>query len=199
MKSPWFTPRGWFVRLYVCTFVRLYVSLTTLSRSQCPRGLRPGTATFAFWHCVFKSRRGHGCPSVSCECCVSSGRGLWVGLITGPETSYGMCGVSECDRETSTMKRLWLTGGLWRHEQNLTTLTNTHFLNDINFLVSVVENRHIYCETRNEWGTRWGSWLRHCAASRKVAGSIPDGVAGNFHLHYPYGRPMALGLTQPLT
>jgi len=25
-------------------------------------------------------------------------------------------------------------------------------------------------------GTRWRSWLRHCATSRKVAGSIPDGV-----------------------
>jgi hypothetical protein len=25
-------------------------------------------------------------------------------------------------------------------------------------------------------GTRWRSWLRHGATSRKVAGSIPDGV-----------------------
>jgi len=31
------------------------------------------------------------------------------------------------------------------------------------------------------WGTRWRSWLRHCATSRKVAGSIPDGVIGCFH------------------
>jgi len=30
------------------------------------------------------------------------------------------------------------------------------------------------------WGTRWRSWLRHCATIRKVAGSIPDGVIGNF-------------------
>ena len=30
-------------------------------------------------------------------------------------------------------------------------------------------------------GTRWRSWLRHCAISRKVAGSIPDGVTGIFH------------------
>jgi len=29
-------------------------------------------------------------------------------------------------------------------------------------------------------GTRWRSWLRHCATSRKFAGSIPDGV-GIFH------------------
>jgi len=26
-----------------------------------------------------------------------------------------------------------------------------------------------------------GSWLRHCATSRKVAGSIPDGVTQIFH------------------
>jgi hypothetical protein len=30
-------------------------------------------------------------------------------------------------------------------------------------------------------GTRWSSWLRHCATSRKIAGSIPDGVTGIFH------------------
>ena len=39
-------------------------------------------------------------------------------------------------------------------------------------------------------GTLRRSWLRHCATSRKVAGSIPYGVTG---------RTMALGLTQPLT
>ena len=48
-------------------------------------------------------------------------------------------------------------------------------------------------------GTRWRSWLRHCTTSRKVAGSIPDGVTGIFHCHNPSGRTMALGSTQPLT
>ena len=46
---------------------------------------------------------------------------------------------------------------------------------------------------------RWRSWLRHCATSQKVAGSIPDGVIGIFHWHNPSGRTMALGSTQPLT
>ena len=27
----------------------------------------------------------------------------------------------------------------------------------------------------------WRSWLRHCATSRKVTGSVPDGVTGIFH------------------
>jgi hypothetical protein len=47
--------------------------------------------------------------------------------------------------------------------------------------------------------TRWRSWLRHCATSRKVAGSILDGTTDIFHWYNPYGRTMALGSTQPLT
>jgi len=48
-------------------------------------------------------------------------------------------------------------------------------------------------------GTRQRSWLRHCATSRKVAGSIPNRVTGIFHGHNPSVFTMALGLTQPLT
>ena len=45
------------------------------------------------------------------------------------------------------------------------------------------------------WGTRWLSCLRHCATSRKVEGSIPNGV-----IEYSFRpRTTALGLTQPLT
>ena len=46
--------------------------------------------------------------------------------------------------------------------------------------------------------TRWRSWLRHRATSRKVAGSIPDCVTGIFHSHNPSDRTTALGSTQPL-
>ena len=47
--------------------------------------------------------------------------------------------------------------------------------------------------------SRYGaSWLRHCAISRKVVGSIPVGV-GTFYWHNPSGRTVALGSTQPLT
>ena len=42
-------------------------------------------------------------------------------------------------------------------------------------------------------GSRW-----HCATSRKVAGSIPEGVIGIFHRHNPSGRTMSLGSTQSL-
>jgi hypothetical protein len=46
---------------------------------------------------------------------------------------------------------------------------------------------------------RWRSWLRHCATSQKVAGSISDGDIGIFHLRNPSDHTIALGFTQPLT
>ena len=47
-------------------------------------------------------------------------------------------------------------------------------------------------------GTSWRSWLRHCAISRKVAGSILVGDIRIFHWHNPSGRTMSLQVTQPL-
>ena len=47
--------------------------------------------------------------------------------------------------------------------------------------------------------TWWRSWLRHCATSRKVAGSIPDGIIGVFHWHNPSGCTRALRSSQRLT
>jgi hypothetical protein len=41
--------------------------------------------------------------------------------------------------------------------------------------------------------------LRHCATSRKVVSSIPDGAIGIFHWHNPSGRTMNLGLNHSLT
>ena len=59
----------------------------------------------AFWDCGFQSR-GEIWMSVSCECCVLSGGGLCVGLISCPEESYWMCGLSECDGEAPIMRKL---------------------------------------------------------------------------------------------
>jgi hypothetical protein len=44
---------------------------------------------------------------VSCECCVLSGRGLCVGLITCPTE----CGVAEYDSEASILRCPWLISG----------------------------------------------------------------------------------------
>ena len=44
---------------------------------------------------------------VSCECCVLSGGGLCVGLITRPEESYRLWCVVTRDLETSRKRRSW--------------------------------------------------------------------------------------------
>jgi hypothetical protein len=50
---------------------------------------------------------------VRCECCVLSGSGLCVGLITRPEESYRLWRVV-CDQETSKTRRLKPATGLWK-------------------------------------------------------------------------------------
>jgi len=47
-------------------------------------------------------------------------------------------------------------------------------------------------------GARGGATV-HCATSREIAGSIPDGNTGIFHWHNRSGRTVALASTQPLT
>ena len=51
--------------------------------------------------------------SASCECCVLSGSGLCLGLIVQRDPTE--CGVSPCDRESSTMRRPRPTGGMLSH------------------------------------------------------------------------------------
>ena len=41
----------------------------------------------------------------------------------------------------------------------------------------------------------WRSWLTHCSTSRRVAGTIPDGVIGIFQWPNPSGHIMALRLS----
>jgi hypothetical protein len=67
-----------------------------------------GLRLLARWDCGFESHRW-AWMFIACECFVLSGRGLCVGLITRPTE----CGVSECDRKVSIMRRPWPTRGCW--------------------------------------------------------------------------------------
>jgi hypothetical protein len=58
--------------------------------------------------------------------------------------------------------------------------------------VTRINSNYLTEQLFNLEGTRW---RRHCAASRKVAGSIPDGVIGISHWRNSSGRTMALGST----
>ena len=79
-------------------------------RSQWPRGLRHRSAAarvLRMWVQIVPK----ALMSVCCECCVLSGRGLCVELITHSEESYRLWCVDECDLETSWIGRPWPTGG----------------------------------------------------------------------------------------
>jgi hypothetical protein len=68
-------------------------------------GLRP----LACWGYGFESRRGHGCLSlVSVVCCQVEVSASGWSLVQRCPTD---CGVSECDREASTVRRPWPTRG----------------------------------------------------------------------------------------
>jgi hypothetical protein len=73
-----------------------------------PRGLRRGSMTARLLGLRVRNPPG-AWMSVFCECCVLSGTGLCVGLITRPEDSYRVW-LSESDREASIM-RPWTTRG----------------------------------------------------------------------------------------
>jgi len=65
----------------------------------------------------------------------------------------------------------------------------------VNVIILSFFSQQIYLHiTVQYWGTWWRSWLRHCATSWKVAGSITDGVNGIFHWHNPSGHTMAPGV-----
>jgi hypothetical protein len=58
---------------------------------------------------------------------------------------------------------------------------------------------HKYIRLLGQGGTRYRSWFRHYATTRKFAVSIPDEVIGFFNLPNSSSRTMALGSTPPLT
>ena len=77
-------------------------------RFQWPSGLSVSLETLACWGCGFESRAG-AWMYVCYECCVSSGRGLYDGLITRPEESYQLWCV--CDGKASILSKSWPTRG----------------------------------------------------------------------------------------
>jgi hypothetical protein len=103
---------------YICATAtlnaKIKVPICLRSRSQWPRGLRCGSAADRLLGLRVRIPPV-AWMSVSCECCVLSGRGLCYGLITRPEESYRLWCVSDCDREALIMKRPWPHWGLSRH------------------------------------------------------------------------------------
>jgi hypothetical protein len=64
---------------------------------------------------------------------------------------------------------------------------------------SIPDSKFYPHHLHTDGGMRWRSWLTHCAASQKVAASIPDGVIGIFRWLNPFSRTVAAGSTQTVT
>jgi hypothetical protein len=90
----------------VNTHVRLVLSLriSRVMPYSAPRGLRCGFAGARLLRSRVRISAGTW-MSLSSECCILSGRGLFDELITRPEESYWMWFVY--DREASTTRRPW--------------------------------------------------------------------------------------------
>jgi hypothetical protein len=58
---------------------------------------------------------------------------------------------------------------------NFSKMPNMYFTNDFKFLLVP-----LFQALQFSMGYTVAQWLRHCATSRKVAGSIPDDVTGIF-------------------
>ena len=71
----------------VCTHFHMRINVQ--GRSQWPRRLRRGSAAACLLGLLVRIPPGTW-KSVSCECCVLSGRGFRVGLSTRPEDPYRM-------------------------------------------------------------------------------------------------------------
>ena len=84
--------------------------------------------------------------SVCCDCCVLSDRGLWDELITSPEESYRLYVVSECDLETSWMRRSWPTGGCRAKNKHL------HFWLQNSTINCNAVPLHFHLVPRHIWG-----------------------------------------------
>jgi hypothetical protein len=78
------------------------------------------------------------------------------------------------------------------HHKGVMTVEAT--LHATNFSMSL---SHYFRSSIAQVSASFDGWLRHCATSRKVAGSIPDSVIGIFHSLHPSGRTMTLMSTQP--
>ena len=91
-------------------FISICVGKFLHSRAQWPNGFkarvcgRPLSGNAG-------SNPAEALMSVSCECCVLSGRGLCDGPIPRPEESYWLCCVIVCHVETSTVRRPWAPSG----------------------------------------------------------------------------------------
>jgi hypothetical protein len=93
------------------------------------------------WDCRLKSGSVHGCLSlVGVVCCQAEVSDSSPPIVQRSPTE---CGVSECDREVSTMRRPWPTGCCWAIEKRLIDVINRRDSNS-HYDVNCERNGRIY-------------------------------------------------------
>jgi hypothetical protein len=97
---------------YLCQVIAQSVLLLLKqhSRSHWPRGLRCRSVAARLLGLRVRIPSGTW-TSVCCECCMLSGRGVCVRLISPRGVLPSVVCVTECHHESSIMRRLWSTGG----------------------------------------------------------------------------------------
>ena len=108
-----------------------------MCRSQWPRGLRRGSAAARLLGLWVRIPPG-AWKFVSCECCVWSGGGLCVGLITRPEESCRLW----CVLSVVMNPRQWVDSGplgLLRHEKKKSVLEVVYRVRDLGSVVRTSE------------------------------------------------------------
>jgi hypothetical protein len=126
-------------------------------RSQWPRRLRSRSAAARLLRFWVRIPLGSWI-SISCECCVLSGRGFCDELITRPDESYWPWFVVVCDLETSWMRKPWSTRGCSAKKQ-------TKRLR--NYLHSVLYNQFIARNTDDVKSKRF------CSLVKDVLDGVP--------------------------
>ena len=102
----------------------LYSVRLNSGRSQWPRGLRRRSAAARMLRSWVRIPPG-AWIFVYCECCVLSGRGLCVKLITCPEEYYRMWCVVVCDLENLKNEEVMTRVGSQRHRKKIPLQTWT--------------------------------------------------------------------------
>ena len=89
---------------YTLSIARNFSNYMFKRQSQWPRGLRCGSTAARLLRLWVRIPPG---AFVCCECCVLSGKGLYVELITRPEESHRLWCIAMCDIGTTRMRRPW--------------------------------------------------------------------------------------------
>ena len=140
--SKWAAISSWRVTLFHGVSYN-FLEYRSFRRSQWPRGLRRGSAAASLMGLWVRIPQG-ALMSVSCACCVVSGRGLCDELVLHPEESYRLW----CDREASKkwgglgpqgavepLKKIDHTTDackLERIRRKFSSLCHRHFFNNLN-------------------------------------------------------------------